>query len=65
MQIEENKLKRIRRASIVALIASSASFASVIRNSSIRTVELLSLLALGVSVGMLIASFVFQRAIKK
>jgi hypothetical protein len=37
----------------------------VIRNSSIRTVELLSLLALGVSLGMLVASFVFQRAIKK
>lgn len=64
MQIEENKLKRFRRAAVIALIASSSSFMIVMRNSNIRTVEVISLLALGISFGVLIASFVFHRMVK-
>lgn len=65
MQIEENKLKRFRRTALIALIASSASFTIVMRNSHIRTVEVISLLAIGMSIGLLLANFAFHRIIKK
>lgn len=65
MQIEENKYKRNLRLSAIAFIIASTNTFVLMRNSNVRAVEFLSILAAGIAAGCLLTNLAILNKIKK
>ena len=70
--MENNKLEKIQlrsrrslRLSAIAIIICATGFINVTRHSTIRTVDMLPILALGIAIGACIANIAFTVRIKK
>jgi hypothetical protein len=62
-------MKRISRngirVSAIAVVVSAAAFINASKNSNIRAVEILSLLACGISIGALLANLAISFGLKR
>ena len=57
--------RRSLRTSAVAVVISAGAFINVSKNSNIRTVEIVVLLALGVSIGVFLMNLMLVLKLKK